>query len=34
MVSAAAETGWTDQDKQACDKNTAGQFKYYVLSLL
>ena len=29
-VSAAA---WTPQDEQACDHNTAGQFKYYTLSL-
>jgi ribonuclease T2 len=33
MISAAVEAGWTDQDEQACDENTAGQFKYYVLSL-
>jgi ribonuclease T2 len=30
---AMAEAEWTVQNEQACDSNTAGQFKYYTLSL-
>ena len=33
LASAVAAADWTTQDEQACDQNTAGQFKYYVLSL-
>jgi ribonuclease T2 len=33
LVSATAAAEWTEQNKQVCDKNNAGQFKYYVLSL-
>jgi ribonuclease T2 len=33
MASAAVSAEWTRQNEQACDNNTAGQFKYYVLSL-
>jgi len=33
MTSAAAVADWTAQNEQACDNDTAGQFKYYTLSL-
>lgn len=33
LVSTAAMADWTEQNEQACGNNTAGQFKYYVLSL-
>jgi len=33
LASNLATADWTTQDEQACDDNTAGQFKYYVLSL-
>ena len=33
LASAVSAADWTTQDEQACDHNTAGQFKYYVLSL-
>lgn len=33
LASGFAAADWTTQDELACDKNTAGQFKYYVLSL-
>ena len=33
LASAMAAADWTPQDEQACDLKTAGQFKYYVLSL-
>ena len=33
MTSTMAVAGWTVQNEQACDHNTAGQFKYYTLSL-
>jgi ribonuclease T2 len=33
FASAAAVADWTANDEQACGYNTAGQFKYYTLSL-
>ena len=33
MTSAPAVADWTPNDEQACGNNTAGQFKYYTLSL-
>ncbi|HEY8160574.1 MAG TPA: hypothetical protein VIF10_17940 [Methylobacter sp.] len=33
LASGFAAADWTTQDELACDQNTAGQFKYYVLSL-
>lgn len=33
LASGFAAADWTTQNEQACDKNSAGQFKYYVLSL-
>jgi ribonuclease T2 len=33
MASAMAAAGWTPQNEKACDINTAGEFKYYTLSL-
>jgi ribonuclease T2 len=33
MVSSMANADWTAQNEQACDNDTAGRFKYYVLSL-
>ena len=33
LTHAMSAFAWTAQDEQACDHNTAGQFKYYTLSL-
>jgi ribonuclease T2 len=33
LAYAVAAAGWTSTDERACDNNTAGKFKYYVLSL-
>ncbi|MDD5461093.1 MAG: hypothetical protein PHG00_05615 [Methylococcales bacterium] len=33
LASAAVAAERTEQNEQVCDRNTAGQFKYYVLSL-
>jgi ribonuclease T2 len=33
MISAVATADWTPQNEKACDNDTAGQFKYYTLSL-
>ncbi len=33
LAYAVAAAGWTSKDERACDNNTAGKFKYYVLSL-
>lgn len=33
MAATGAVADWTNQNEQACDIDTAGQFKYYVLSL-
>ena len=33
LTSAVSAADWTAKDEQACDHNTAGQFKYYTLSL-
>ena len=33
MTSAVAVADWTAQNERACDHNTTGKFKYYVLSL-
>ena len=33
MTSALAVADWTAQNEKACDISTAGQFKYYTLSL-
>ena len=33
LAYAVAAAAWTSKDEQACDNNTAGKFKYYVLSL-
>ena len=33
LAYAVSASAWAPQDEQACDHNTAGQFKYYVLTL-
>lgn len=33
LISGLVAAEWTAPDEQACDNNTAGRFKYYVLSL-
>lgn len=33
LASMVAAADWTAQNEQACDNDTAGQFKYYVLTL-
>ncbi len=33
MTASMATADWTAKNELACDKNTSGQFKYYVLSL-
>ncbi|WAK03803.1 hypothetical protein [Methylobacter sp. YRD-M1] len=33
LASGLAAADWTAQNEQACDQDSAGQFKYYLLSL-
>jgi ribonuclease T2 len=33
VISSLAGADWTSQNEQACDADTAGQFKYFILSL-